>query len=55
MAENRMASTTECDRVLWGLFPLEVDQTIYKGVLKLERSQIPPAKLMRYLQCYLCC
>jgi hypothetical protein len=27
MVEIRMASTTECDRVLWGLFLLEVDQT----------------------------
>ena len=40
MAEIRMASTTECDRVLWGLFLLEVDQTLSKGVVKLGRSQI---------------
>jgi len=34
MVEIRMASTAECDRVLWVLFLLEVDQTICKGVLK---------------------
>ena len=35
MVEVRMASATECDRILWVLFLLEVDQTICKGVLKL--------------------
>jgi hypothetical protein len=40
MVEIRMASIIECDRVLWVLFLLEVDQTICKGVLKLGGSQI---------------
>jgi len=39
MVEVRMASTAECDCILWVLFLLEIDQTICKGVLKLERSQ----------------
>jgi hypothetical protein len=42
MVKIRMASTAECDRVLWVLFLLEVDQTICKGVVKLVRSQIGP-------------
>lgn len=45
MVEIRMASTAECDRVLWVLFLLEVDQIICKGGLKLERSQVTPLPL----------
>ena len=43
MVEIRMASTAECDRVLWVLFLLEVDQTISNSVVKLGRSQIGPS------------
>lgn len=35
MVEICMASTAECDRVLWVLFLLKVNQTISKGDLKL--------------------
>lgn len=38
-----------CDRVLWVLFLLEADQTIYKGVLKLDEVRLAPTELMCYL------
>ena len=55
MVKIRMASTAECDRVLWVLFLLDADQTICKDVLKLDKVRLAPTEFMCYLQCYLCC
>lgn len=38
MIEIRMAGTAECDRVLWVLFLVEVDQTMCASLMKLGRS-----------------
>ena len=47
MVEIRMTSAAECDRIVWVLFPLEIDKNRYKRLCKTEVHFVVARQLLK--------